>query len=303
MSDKIMSSQAKLGFGASGAWSKRWFSAREAERLVARALERGISHFDTASFYADGLAETRLGKALAKAKTSDIEISTKTGTQYKAGRPTIKDFTAANLRKDTETSLKRLGRERLDILYLHGPSKADMPIALETFAALKREGKIKLAGVCGFRPELEYAVSSKQIDIIMGAYNVLDLSHKAVFQAAKMAGMRTIGIATMVPGLGQKNLARPKSAADIWYLLRALKHPQTSLEASRARLQAIAERNGNIPPEELMLRFALANPDIDTVLTNTTRIAHLDANIDAANAPPLAPDLIAELMAFATVAT
>lgn len=290
--------KTRLGFGASGAWAKRWFAEAKAEGLVARAVERGINHFDTASFYANGLAETRLGKILQNLGNPDVEVSTKTGTEYRTGRPPLKDFSPASIRSDTEQSLKRLNREQLDILYLHGPNNQELEGALETLQTLKREGKIKQAGICGFKPELEEAIKLQGVDIIMCPYNILDPSSSSLFGAAKSSGIRTVGIASLVPGLGQKGLARPTSPSDIWYLLRAAKHRTSSLSKPRARLQAIAARNAPITSEQLMLHFALANPAIDLVLTNTTRISHLDANISTAEAPALGADLLAELSAF-----
>jgi|GEM_PF-1207682 len=288
----------RLGFGASGAWSQRWFSETKAHQLVAHAVEHGITHFDTASFYANGLAESRLGRALSKMGNRTIEISTKTGTLYQFGNKSTKDFSASGIRRDVERSLKRLKREQLDILYLHGPNNAEIGGALETLAALKQEGKIKLAGVCGFRAALIYAVHSRQIDIIMGTYNVLNPSYAPEFEAAKLAGMRTVGIATLVPRLGDKRLTRPKSFADIWYLLRTIKHGQPSMTKARQDLREIAQRHGYSSVVDVMLGFALAQPNIDTILTNTTRFSHLDANIQTAQSPRISDDLLTELEQF-----
>ena len=288
----------RLGFGASGAWSERWFSKAKAHRLVAHAIDRGITHFDTASFYAKGQAETRLGEALAELSHPDVEVSTKTGTVHQSGKPSVKDFSDANIRKDVEQSLKRLRRDRLDIVYLHGPNNWEVDGTREIFTTLKQEGKIRFAGVCGFKSSLKRGINADHIDVIMGTYNVADMSHAAEFEQAKAKGMGTVGIAALVPGLGDKNLTRPKSFADIWYLLRAIKHNRPFSDEIRKRLREIAARHGHTSIEQVMLGFALAQPNIDTILTNTTRLSHLDANIDTAAAPPLSAELLAELAQF-----
>lgn len=288
----------RLGFGASGAWSKSWFSETKAQALVKRALDQGISHFDTASFYAGGLAEIRLGKALLALGHKDVEVSTKTGTHYHYGKRPTKDFSETNIRKDVEQSLQRLGREQLDILYLHGPDGPQLKAAHETLIALKQEGKIKLAGVCGRLASLKHAIEPETIDIIMGPYNLLDTSCKPIFAQAKAAGMRTIGIAALIAGLGDKQLARPTSLSDIWYLLRALKHNRPVITEARTKLHQIIEHLGHKSAEHVMLAYALAETNIDTVLTNTTRLAHLDANIKTALAEPLDAALLDELNAF-----
>ena len=289
---------SRLGFGASGAWSERWFSKGKASRLVAHAIERGITHFDTASFYANGIAETRLGDVLWQLGNKSVEISTKTGTHYHRGRPPTKDFSGPNIRKDVERSLKRLHRERLDILYLHGPNQQEMNQTQDILTTLKEEGKIRYAGVCGSKIDLQRAIKAEHIDAVMGTYNVADTAQTGEFAQAKAKGMRTVGIAALVPGLGDKNLARPKSFADIWYLLRAIKHNRPSVAGARLRLREIITRHGHTSAEQVMLGFALAQPDIETILTNTTRLSHLDANIDTANAPPLTAALLADLEGF-----
>lgn len=287
MTDLENTSIARLGFGATGAWGKTWFPVKKAERLILRALERGILHFDTAGFYAGGVAEARLGKALKLTKRDNILVSSKVGTHYGTSGKAIKDFSVAAIRSDVHASLKRLGRERIDILYLHGPSIDQIEGTRNVMAMLKHEGKIGAIGVCGAGKELRHAVKSDATDAIMGLYNAFDQSHGDTFKAAKAKGIKTIGIAPLGQALYRSGFMLPKSRADVWYLARALGVNGPELKHARHVAANALKTIDSRSPASAMLGFALANENIDVVMTNTTRLAHLDECLDAALGPVL----------------
>ena len=277
----------RLGFGATGAWGKRWFSARKAERLVLRALELGITHFDTAGFYAGGVAETRLGAALKLTSRTQIEISSKVGTRYGPSGKPIKDFSVAAIRRDVHASLKRLNRDYIDILYLHGPTPEQIDGTQNVMSMLKQEGKIRAIGVCGVGEQLAYAVKTKSADVIMGLYNAFDTRHGDVFTKAKAGGIKTIGIAPLGQALYRQGFLIPKSIADLWYLARALGRNRSELKHARKSASDILNQIEGRSPASAMLGFALTNPDLDIALTNTTRLKHLDESIATARGKPL----------------
>lgn len=284
----------RLGFGASGAWGQRWFSAQKAERLVERALERGITHFDTAGFYAGGIAETRLGTALQRTSRESLVISSKVGTRYK-GTKAIKDFSVAAIRSDVNASLKRLRREQLDILYLHGPSIEQIDGTQNVLAMLKTEGKVGAVGVCGEGEQLAHAIKTGDFDVIMGLYNAFDQRHGDLFAKARRKKMKTVAIAPLGQALYRQGFMVPKSPADAWYLTRAL--AKNGRQLKHARIVA-ANALGNfegLSPASAMLGFALANKNIDIAMTNTTRLAHLDESIDAAMGQPLDARQVAQI--------
>ena len=100
-----------FGCGAVGGLMTKGAPADQ-ERAVARALEAGVNHFDTAAAYGDGASETNVGRVLAKLKP-DIILSTK--VRVPAERPNIAAAIAASL----EASLKRLQRDHVDVFQLH----------------------------------------------------------------------------------------------------------------------------------------------------------------------------------------
>ncbi len=274
----------RLGYGASGPWGMRWFDERRAAALIEAALAGGIEHFDTAGFYAEGEAERRLGAALRSAGAERALVSTKTGTIPQRNKLALKDFSGVAIRRDVEASLARLGREKLDLLYLHGPTVAEIDAAAETLARLKEEGLIDRAGVCGAGTPLAHAVSVPAIDVIMGAYNVLNREHAAIFAEARARRVNVVSIAPLAQALYARGYFRVRGPADGWRIARTLLRNRDELIAAR-RIRPALEALPGRDSAATALGFALANTDIDVAVTTTTRLDHLRASIDAARRP------------------
>src|ERR1043166_5193995 len=100
-----------FGCGAVGGLMTRGRPADQ-EQAVARALEAGINHFDTAPSYGYGASEENLGRVLAALKP-DVVVSTK--VRLPAERRDVGAAVAASL----DASLKRLQRDHVDVFQLH----------------------------------------------------------------------------------------------------------------------------------------------------------------------------------------
>ncbi len=270
----------RLGFGCSGIWAERYFAERTAAALVHQAVAGGIRLFDTAPFYAGGAAIRRLGQAIRSIDADDILIASKTGTRAR-GRKRIKDFSPAGIRRDLDESLRQLGRERLDMLLLHGPDAGQTIQAAETLRELKAAGLIRATGICGdHQPATRAAIDSGAYDVLMCTYNILHRENADLIAAAKAKRMTVLAIAPLAQGLYRPGFFRPKSLPDLWYLARALARNRDDLRRARA-LKGLQQIPG-WQPSELALAFTLANQDIDCAITTTTRPAHLAQNLAAA---------------------
>lgn len=155
---------ARLGFGCAN-FSPR-MSRAETIALLETALDRGISHFDTARMYGGGAAEGVLGD-LAKRRRAEMTIVTKAGITPRsraaralgkvAGRlPGLRDpgrfrfgqFSPAQIRQSIETSLRELQTDRVDALLLHEAAPEDITDDLKrTLADLKQSGAVGALGV------------------------------------------------------------------------------------------------------------------------------------------------------------
>ncbi len=120
----------------------------EAARIVARALERGVTVFDTANAYADGASERILGRALGAAR-GGVTIATKVGAARAGGK--AEGLSRATILGAIDASLERLGTDRVDVYYLHVPDHA-VPIeeSLLAMEELRAAGKIRAVGVSNY---------------------------------------------------------------------------------------------------------------------------------------------------------
>src|SRR5215212_3249609 len=135
-----------FGCGAVGGLMTKG-TAADQERAVARALEAGINHFDTAPLYGNGASEDNLGRVLASLKP-DVIVSTKVRLPAERNAATI----AASL----DASLKRLRRDHVDLFQLHNtigaPSgetlSADEVLnnVVPAFERVRRDGKTRHIG-------------------------------------------------------------------------------------------------------------------------------------------------------------
>ncbi len=131
---------------------------QSATRMVAAALEHGISLIDTAEGYGRGLAETHLGLAIRELGCAEnLTIVTKTGPLFEGERADGRtcDLSRDHLLERVDAALVRLGVEKIDVLLAHWPD-ANTPIE-ETMAAvdsLKSAGKIQHFGVSNFPNDL-----------------------------------------------------------------------------------------------------------------------------------------------------
>lgn len=112
------------------------------------AFQRGIRWFDTAPNYCAGLAEARTGQVIRTLPRDQLTIATKVGFIIENGQ-SRRDYTRDGVRRSLDDSLKRLGVEAVDLLYVHDPDDYADQVLDETFAALaelRAQGVIKAIG-------------------------------------------------------------------------------------------------------------------------------------------------------------
>ena len=163
----------------------------EVEELMAEVLGLGIRYIDTAPAY--GVSEERLGRVLDD-NESRLVISTKVGETYQDGVSRY-DFSPEATRASVERSARRLGRDVLDVVFVHSDGN-DLVIqessgGVETLLSLKAEGRVRAIGfsgktVAGARRSLEWA------DVIMFEFHAEDQSHEPVIREAHRLGIGVV---------------------------------------------------------------------------------------------------------------
>ncbi len=160
---RFLTSGPRLGFGAWAVGGTAWGAASaEADRLatVRRALERGITFFDTAPTYGDGASEILLGRAL-QADRDRVAIATKVGPRD-------------DPRRALEASLRRLATDYVDLIQLHEALEG-WEGRLEQLHALQEEGKALGVGLCNAtHRQLARALEIAPVVAYQGAYNLFD---------------------------------------------------------------------------------------------------------------------------------
>jgi aryl-alcohol dehydrogenase-like predicted oxidoreductase len=138
-------------FGGSGPLFGNWGTtdAKEARRLVDICLEAGVSLFDTADVYSNGVSEEVLGEAI-KGRRNDVLISTKASLPMGDG-PNDAGSSRPRLIGAIDSALRRLGTDHIDVFQLHAfDAAAPVEEVLSTLDDLVMSGKLRYVGVSNF---------------------------------------------------------------------------------------------------------------------------------------------------------
>ncbi len=283
-----------FGCGAVGGLMVRG-DAADQERAAARALELGINYFDTAAAYGNGESEKNLGRVL-KALRPEVFLSTKF-TILPEDHGKIGAAVAASL----EASLKRLGREQVDLLQLHnrvasdGQDRAlDAEIVLgevvPALEALRSQGKIRFFGITalGATADLHRVVDARVLDTAQVCYNLLNPSaggalppglpgqdFAGLLERARNAAMGTIGIRVLAGGaLSASETRHPLGVQNLDPIASA---PDYRTDVAHAKALAALVRKGHVRSViEAALRFAVTNTAMTTVLVGYSTIEQLE---------------------------
>ena len=252
---------AEIGF-AYGIGLRTLPEEKDAINLLKKAIDLGVSYFDTAYFY--GLAEERIGKS-GIAKYPNVVIATKCGQFLEKGEDPRGQELDKKLREQVETSLKNLGVDSVSILMLHGGSEEQIKRGelIDILKKLQKEGKARFLGISTRGEEAPLAaIESGAFDVVQTAYSILDqrMTNKVLPWALK----ENIGIADRSVLL-KGSLTR---------LASKLPKGLELLRENSGKARKIAEELGCDLPE-LAIRFTLSEPSISTSLIGTNKIENL----------------------------
>jgi L-galactose dehydrogenase/L-glyceraldehyde 3-phosphate reductase len=309
---------AVLGFGCGAVGGLMVRGApRDQERAVARAVELGINYFDTAASYGNGESERNLGRVLAALKPN-VLVGTKVGVPA-AERGRIGAAIAASL----EASLRRLGRESVDLFQLHNQitergEEADFSprMVLEevvpALQKLQREGKTRFFGITaiGDADALHAVVAARAIDTMQVPYNLLNPSaggkvpagypahdFKELMVSGQEAGVGAIGIRVLAAGaLSGEAIRHPIALPSVEPIASGSSY---HVDLDRARmLRPLVDEAHAGSLVEVSIRYAISHPAMSTALIGIATPEQFELAASAAAKGPLsAPALerVAEL--------
>jgi aryl-alcohol dehydrogenase-like predicted oxidoreductase len=270
-----------VGLGCASAWGQSWFDEKTAIAIVHRALELGVTVFDTGPSYSNGNAEPRLQRALKGMETSKLLISTKVGTHIGSNGRLFHDLSPGAIFNSVDASRRRLDLDIIPLLYLHGLRREELrsPL-LDTLAELRNRGWVRWLGVNSFDTDiLEMLLDFPIFDVVMLDYNVLSRCRERLIDQLSQAGKFIVAGAALANHLYSPGFLLPRSAADVWYSLRAFKNYRQQL--FQARKYASLGTYGLWSRAQMALAYVLSNPHVGTAMFSTTRLTHLAENVAA----------------------
>jgi D-threo-aldose 1-dehydrogenase len=288
----------------------RAMSDETARAVVDTAWARGIRYFDTAPHYGLGLSERRLGAALAGRPRDEYVISTKVGRLLVADpggageRDTEgfdvprdfvrhRDYSRDGVLRSLESSLERLGTDRVDLAFVHDPEdhvEEALAGALPALVELREQGVLREIGL-GMNLDAVLAgfVRRADVDVVMIAGRYTLLEQPALDELLPLCAER--GVAVLAAGVFNSGiLASPAPGATYDYAPA----PTELLARARRSAEVCARYDVELPRAAIAL--PAAHPAVRGVVLGASTPAQVDANADRA-AAPVPPALWADLIA------
>ncbi len=307
-----------VGFGVWTVATTMWGITDDAVglHLLRRALDLGITFYDTADVYGDGKGETLLADALGE-RRDEVAIGTKFGYDFynspgiqPGQRERPQDWSPAFVRMACEESLRRLRTDRIDLYQMHNPridalQRDDLFATLED---LKAEGKILSYGAA-LGPALKadrqieegiYSVAHRHTAVQI-IYNMLEQVLGA--SICPVARKHNVPVLVRVPHASDMLLERVTedtvfSASDhrsFRQVNEAMRHEwQTKGVKKIERLRFLTDGTGRTLGQAA-IQFLLSEPSIGGVFPNIYDEPLLEEVAAASDTPPLTPDELAQI--------
>lgn len=262
----------------------------EAVNLLHKAIDLGVTHFDTAEIYGLGRNEELLGKAFA-GRWDQVVVATKFGPQRDpaTGAFVGLDGSQANVRNSCEKSLKRLGTERIDLYYLH---RVDPSTPIEDtvgeMSRLVQEGKIGAVGLSeASAMTIKRAYAVHPIAAVQSEYSIFSRDiEKDVLSTCVELGVSLVAYSPLGRGMLTGRFAstsdRPTGETDF----RAQMQPRFQPENIESNLKLVEAIKGiaaqkGVAAAQVALAWVLDQGDHVVAIPGTTRLENLRTNLGA----------------------
>ena len=294
-----------IGFGCWEMGNPNYGSTGDDEVIAAvhRAIDLGVTLFDTAPNYGFGGSELVLGRAL-KGRRDKVVLVSKVCTTWDPVTHTTKiDGRYSTIKRMCDESLQRLQTEYVDLMLVHWPD-ADTPLA-ETMRALdelRTEGKTRHIGVCNYSAyELQTAKALAPLCANQVGYNLFDRRWEhEMFPTAQDLGVGVMAYGPMAHGLLTGSLARGHTFDDRDWRRHGLLFGQRlfgpNLDANLDVVDKLggvaADLNTTLP--RLALAWVLKHPAVSVALSGCRTVQEIEENVEALDVQ-LTSDALAEI--------
>jgi aryl-alcohol dehydrogenase-like predicted oxidoreductase len=278
---------SRLGYGAmelAGPPRARAIDERDAIRFINRVVDLGINYIDTSIDY--GLSERLIGTALEH-RRADVVLATKcacqVGVEGAADGGEKHIYTGENVKAGVEQSLRRLRTDHLDVVQVHGnPTRKELEDGgvIDALLELQRQGKVRHLGISTRMPLLAEFVDVDYFSVVQVPYSALQRTNEDAIASLRRSGKAVVARGVTGRGAPAKDwITRPIGTAE----------GQVQQLWQRAGLDDLLAGMSRI---EFMIRFVLANDNVEVALIGTTNDAHLVSDIEYAAKGPLDAELL-----------
>ena len=293
-----------------GMWGMgEWSGSDDAQSLAAldHAVALGCNFFDSALAYGEGRSDRLLGQVVRSHPQHRIYTATKIpplDDQWPSRRGSrLEDvFPAAHIERSVHRSLEHSSLDHFDLVQFHvwEDDWTDDDRWRRAVENLRRQGLVSGVGISLNRWESwngVRAVRSGAIDAVQVIYNIFDQAPEDELFAATRE--MNVAVIARVP-FDEGSLTGTLTPDTVWpdgdwrstyFVPENLENTIEHVD----RLRAVVPLGMTMA--ELALRFILSHPAVTTVIPGMRRVAHVNANVAAANKGPLAPEMIEHLRA------
>ncbi|HEX2914562.1 MAG TPA: aldo/keto reductase [Chloroflexia bacterium] len=298
-----------IGFGAwaigGGDWAFAWGPQNDTESIDAinRALDLGINWIDTAAVYGLGHSEEVVARAV-KGRAEKPYIFTKCSMVWNENRQVSNSLKADSLRRELESSLRRLQVETIDLYQIHWPNPdPEIEEGWQALANFQKEGKIRYIGVSNFNVEqMKRAQKIAPITSLQPPYSLIHPEvEDEILPYAREQNIGVIVYSPMASGLLTGAMTRERVAnfaQDDWRRRSEdFQEPQLSRNLELAGLLGqIGQRHGR-SPGEVAIAWTLNNPAVTAAIVGARSPKQVEGIIGAGDFR-LSKDEVNEINAF-----
>jgi aryl-alcohol dehydrogenase-like predicted oxidoreductase len=263
--------------------------ANAATAVIAAARDEGFTWIDTSENYHDTRNEVLIGTALARLD-SDFQVATKVAPGA-LGSGGGSGFRPDQVHAACRASLRRLGRDHIDVYFLHWPDEDGVPLE-DTWGAMAElvdAGLVRSIGMSNHdMADIERCHATRAVDVVQEGLSLVD--HLDARQLVGRCGELGIGVTIYEPlasgVLGGKPLDEVRAMWAAWsemafYQRLLAPGPAARNEAVLDGLRVIAERVGSTVAQ-LALAWVLHQPGVDCAIVGSRSGVHLRENAGAA---------------------